>query len=178
MHLDPFIPAVVSKELWDRVNALYKRRSAQMMSHQSAVEFHNCYSYSGKIICKELGTSFHLRVLKSSKGEKAVWQCRVYQNRGTANSAPQMRTAELDQIMAQLFGQLAQDKSAIVDTAMKVTGVVPNGYGYRQDAGWIEVEMSVIYAKKDRLLEMNIRGALSTAKFKRRNNALNSRSTN
>ena len=174
MYPDPSIPAIVSEELWDRANALYKRRSAQMMSHQSAAEFHNRYPYSGKIICEEHGTSFHRQVLKSSKGEKEVWQCRVYRNRGRAAcSAPQMRTSELDQIMAQIFDQLAQDKSAIVDAVMKVIQAVPNEHDYRQDAGRIEAELSAIYAKKDRLLEMSIEGALSTAEFKQRNDAFN-----
>ena len=174
MYPDPSIPAIVSEELWDRANALYKRRSAQMMSHQSAAEFHNRYPYSGKIICEEHSTSFHRQVLKSSKGEKEVWQCRVYRNRGRAAcSAPQMRTSELDQIMAQIFNQLAQDKSAIVDAVMKVIQAVPNEHDYRQDAGRIEAELSAIYAKKDRLLEMSIEGALSTAEFKQRNDAFN-----
>ena len=174
MYPDPSIPAIVSEELWDRANALYKRRSAQMMSHQSAAEFHNRYPYSGKIICEEHGTSFHRQVLKSAKGEKEVWQCRVYRNRGRAAcSAPQMRTAELDQIMAQIFDQLAQDKSAIVDAVMKVIQAVPNEHDYRQDAGRIESELSAIYAKKDRLLEMSIEGALSTAEFKQRNDTFN-----
>ena len=174
MYPDPSIPAIVSEELWDRANALYKQRSAQMMSHQSAAEFHNRYPYSGKIICEEHGTSFHRQVLKSSKGEKEVWQCRVYRNRGRAAcSAPQMRTSELDQIMAQIFNQLAQDKSAIVDAVMKVIQAVPNEHDYRQNAGRIEAELSAIYAKKDRLLEMSIEGALSTAEFKQRNDAFN-----
>ena len=89
MYPAPSIPAIVSDELWDRANALYKRRSEQMMSHQIAAEFHNRYPYSGKIVCEEHGTSFHRQTLKSAQGEKEVWQCRVYRNRGRAAcSAP------------------------------------------------------------------------------------------
>ena len=120
------IPAIVSEELWDRANALYKRRSKQMMSHQSAAEFHNRYPYSGKIICEEHGTSFHRQVRKSAKRGKEAWQCRVYRNRGRAGcSAPQVLTAELDQIMAQIFDQLAQDKRAIVEAVLNVIEAVP-----------------------------------------------------
>lgn len=75
--------------------------------------------------------------------------------------------------MAQIFNQLAQDKSAIVDAVMKVIQAVPNEHDYRQNAGRIEAELSAIYAKKDRLLEMSIEGALSTAEFKQRNDAFN-----
>ena len=176
MYPDPSIPAIVSEELWDRANALYKRRSQQMMSHQSAAEFHNRYPYSGKIICEEHGTSFHRQVLRSSKGEKEVWQCRVYRNRGrVACSAPQLRTTELDQIMAQIFDQLTQNKQAIIDAVVTVLQSVPDEHDYAQDIRHIEEDLSSIQAKKDRLLEMSIEGVISTAEFKQRNDGFNER---
>ncbi len=174
MYPDPSIPAIVSEELWDRANALYKRRSQQMMSHQSAAEFHNRYPYSGKIICEQHGTSFHRQVLKSAKGEKEVWQCRVYRNRGrVACSAPQLRTTELDQIMAQIFAQLTQNKQAIIDAVVTVLQSVPDEHDYAQDIRHIEEDLSSIQAKKDRLLEMSIEGVISTAEFKQRNDGFN-----
>ena len=174
MYPDPSIPAIVSEELWDRANALYKRRSQQMMSHQSAAEFHNRYPYSGKIICEEHGTSFHRQVLKSSKGEKEVWQCRVYRNRGRAAcSAPQLRTTELDQIMAQIFDQLAQNKQAMIDAVVTILQSIPDEHDYAQDIRHIEEDLSAIQAKKDRLLEMSIEGVISTAEFKQRNDGFN-----
>ena len=173
MYPDASIPAIVPEELWNRANALYKERSRKMAC-RSAAGFHSRYPYSGKIICEEHGTSFHRQVLKSAKGEKEVWQCRVYRNRGRAAcSAPQMRTDELDQIMARIFDELARDKSAMVDAVMKVIQAVPNEHDYRQEAGRMEAELSAICAKKDRLLEMSIEGALSTAEFKQRNDAFN-----
>ena len=79
----------------------------------------------------------------------------------------------MDQIMAQIFDQLAQDKSAIVTAVLKIIQTVPNGHDYRQDAKRVEAEIDSIYAKKDRLLEMSIEGALSTAEFKQRNDSFN-----
>ena len=174
MYPDPSIPAIVSEELWDRANALYKRRSEQMMSNQSAAEFHNRYPYSGKIICEEHGTSFHRQVLKSAKGEKEVWQCRVYRNRGRAAcSAPQLRTTELDQIMARIFDQLAQDKQAIVDAVVKVIQSVPDEHDYGRDVLRIEEDLSALNAKKDRLLEMSMAEAITIEEFKHRNDNFN-----
>lgn len=174
MYPDPSIPAIVSEELWDRANALYKRRSEQMMSNQGAAEFHNRYPYSGKIICEEHGTSFHRQVLKSAKGEKEVWQCRVYRNRGRAAcSAPQLRTTELDQIMARIFDQLAQDKQAIVDAVVKVIQSVPDEHDYGRDVLRIEEDLSALNAKKDRLLEMSMAEAITIEEFKHRNDNFN-----
>lgn len=174
MYPDPSIPAIVSEELWDRANALYKRRRQQMLSHKNAAEFHNRYTYSGKIICEEHGTSFHRQVRKSMKGEKEAWQCRVYRNRGRAGcSAPQLLTEELDQIMARIFDQLAQDKQAIVEAVVKIIRSVPNELDYQQDIRRIAEEISAIIWKKDRLLEMSIERALSTTEFKQRNERFN-----
>lgn len=171
---DPSIPAIVSEELWDRANALYKSRSQQMMSHQSAAEFHNRYPYSGKIICEEHGASFHRQVIKSSKGQAETWQCREYRNRGRAGcSAPQLRTTELDQIMAHIFTQLAQNKQAIIDALIKVIQSVPDEHDYVQDAQHIQEDIAAIQAKKDRLLEMSIEGIISMAEFKQRNDGFN-----
>ena len=174
MYPDPAVPAIVSEELWDRANALYKRRSRQMMSHQSAAGFHNRYPYSGKMICEEHGASFHRQVLKSAGGDKEVWQCRVYRNRGRAAcSAPQLYTAELDQVMADVFNRLAQNKQAIIDAVVTVLQAVPDEHDYAQDLRRIEEDLSAIRAKKDRLLEMSIEGVISTAEFRQRNDGFN-----
>ena len=174
MYPDPSIPAIVSEELWDRANALYKRRSQQMMSHQSAAEFHNRYPYSGKIICEEHGTSFHRRVIRSGRGEKETWQCRVYRQRGRAAcTAPQLHTAELDEVMARIFNHLAHNKKAIVDAVLKVIQSVPDGHDYQCEIQRLEDEAAVINAKKDRLLEMSVAEAITIQEFKRRNDAFN-----
>ena len=178
MYPDPSIPAIVPEELWDRANALYKRRSKQMMAHQSGAEFHNRYPYSGKIICEEHGTSFHRQLQKSKAGEKEVWQCRVYRNRGRAAcSAPQLYTTELDQMMAGIFDQLAQDRQAIVEAVVTVLQSVPDEHDYTQEIRHIEEELSAIQAKKDRLLEMSIEGVISMAEFKQRNDGFNEQMT-
>lgn len=174
MYPDPSIPAIVSEELWDRANALYRRRSQQMMSHQSGADFHNRYPYSGKIVCEEHGTRFHRQVIKSTKGETETWQCREYRNRGRAGcSAPQLHTVELDQIMADIFDQLAQNKQAIIDAVVTVLQAVPDEHDHTQDIRRVEEDLSAIRAKKDRLLEMSIEGIISMEEFKQRNDGFN-----
>ena len=171
---DPSIPAIVPEELWDRANALYKLRSHQMKTRQSGADFHNRYPYSGKIICEEHGTSFHRQVLRSEKGEKEIWQCRVYRQRGRAACAsPQLRTTELNKVMARIFNELARDKGAIVDAVMTVIQAVPNEHDYERNIRRLEEEAAMIHAKKDRLLEMSMAEAITIQEFKRRNDGFN-----
>lgn len=174
MYPDPTIPAIVSEELWDRANALYKERSRQMKEHSSGASYHNRYPYSGKIYCEEHGTTFHRQTLESSKGTKEVWQCKVYRTKGRAAcSAPQVRSAELDQVMAQIFTEMMKDKNAIIDALLTVLRSVPQEVDYSRAKGRMEEEIAAVNAKKDRLLELSMADALTVAEFKQRNDAFN-----
>lgn len=174
MYPDPSIPAIVSEELWDRANALYRRRSQQMLAHKSAADFHNRYPYSGKIICEEHGTSFHRQVLKSARREREVWQCRVYRDRGRAAcSAPQVETAELDRIVSRLFGRVVEDREAVVEAVLDILRSLPGEQDRGRDARRVEEELGAVRAKKDRLLELSIQGAVTTAEFRLRNDGFN-----
>ena len=174
MYPDPTIPPIVSEELWNRANALYKERSQQMKTHASGASYHNRYPYSGKIYCEEHGTTFHRQVLTSAKGEKEVWQCKVYRAKGRAAcSAPQIRSEELDRIMADIFTEMVKDKTAIIDALIAVLKSVPQEVDYSKAKLRIEDEMTAIEAKKDRLLELSMADALSVTEFKKRNEAFN-----
>lgn len=174
MYPDHTIPAIVSEELWDRANALYKERSRQMKEHSSGASYHNRYPYSGKIYCEEHGTTFHRQTLESSKGTKEVWQCKVYRTKGRAAcSAPQVRSAELDQVMAQIFTEMMKDKNAIIDALLTVLRSVPQEVDYSRAKGRVEEEIAAVNAKKDRLLELSMADALTVAEFKQRNDAFN-----
>ena len=176
MYPDPSIPAIVSEELWDRANTLYKERRKEMMTHSSGASFHNRYPYSCKIICEEHGTTFHRQVLKSEAGDKEVWQCKVYRQRGRkACSAPQIRSEELDRIMADIFTEMMKDKNAIIDSLITVLTHVPKEVDFAQMVACVENEISGIKVKKDRLLDLHIAGAITIEEFKERNDALNNK---
>ena len=174
MYPDPTIPAIVSEELWDRANALYKERRNEMMSHSSGATYHNRYPYSTKIICEEHGTTFHRQVLTSAKGDKEVWQCKVYRQKGRAAcAAPQIRSTELDQIMAEIFGEMVKDKNAIVDSLVTVLVNVPKEMDYERMIAQVQGGIESTKQKKDRLLDLHIAGAITIAEFKERNDGLN-----
>ena len=174
MYPDPSIPAIVPEELWNRANALYKKRREEMMEHTSGESFQNRYPYSTKIICEEHGTTFHRQVLESKKGKKEVWQCKVYRTHGRAAcSAPQIRSSELDLILSRIFKELMKEKQAIIDSLVTVLTNVPKEVDYGSRRRRVEDEIGEINLKKDRLLDLSVEGALTVEEFKQRNDALN-----
>lgn len=171
---DPTIPAIVSEELWDRANTIYKQRSKEISERAQGASYHNHYAYSSKIFCEEHATAFHRQVLKSAKGEKEVWQCKVYRQRGRkACSAPQLRTDELNIVMSEIFTKVMKDKTVIIESLMTVLQNVPRDVDYSKARLRIEEEMKQVNAKKDRLLELSMAGALSVSEFKTRNDIFN-----
>ena len=174
MYQDPSIPAIVSEELWDRANRLYKERRHETMSKSSGASYHNRYPYSTKIICEEHGTTFHRQVLTSKQGSKEVWLCKVYRQQGkSACSAPQIRSSELDQIMAQIFTEMVKDKNAIIDSLITVITNVPKEVDFERMISQVEGGIAATKQKKDRLLDLHIAGAITIEEFKERNDGLN-----
>ena len=174
MYPDPTIPAIVSEELWDRANAIYKERSRQMKEHANGATYHNRYPYSGKIYCEEHGTTYHRHMLESKNGKIEAWHCKVYRAKGRAGcTAPQLRSEELDQIMADIFTKMMKDKNTIIDAVLTVLQSVPQEVDYTKAKQRVEEEMVQIKAKKDRLLELSMADALTVAEFKSRNEAFN-----
>lgn len=173
---DPSIPAIVSEELWNRANALYKRRREEMKSHSSALSFHNRYPYSAKIYCEEHGTTFHRQVIQAKKGQQEVWQCKVYRSHGRAAClAPQIRSSDLDLILSDIFRELVRDKEKIIDSLVTVLTNIPKEVDYGKLRCQVENEMDDLERKKNRLLDLSIAGALTVEEFKERNDAFNVR---
>ena len=173
-YLDPSIPAIVSEELWNRANALYKRRREEMKSHSSGGSFHNRYPYSTKIYCEEHGTTFHRQVIQTKKGRQEVWQCRVYRSHGRAAcSAPQIRSSDLNFILSDIFRELVRDKEKIIDSLVTVLTHISKEVDFRKLRSQVENEMDDLERKKNRLLDLSIAGALTVEEFKERNDAFN-----
>lgn len=173
---DPSIPAIVSEELWNRANALYRRRREEMKSHSSGLSFHNRYPYSTKIYCEEHGTTFHRQVIQTKKGQQEVWQCKVYRSHGRAAcSAPQIRSSDLDFILSDIFKELIRDKQKIIDSLVTVLTNIPKEVDYGKLRCQVENEMDDLERKKNRLLDLSIAGALTVEEFKERNDAFNVR---
>ena len=171
---DPSIPAIVPEELWNRANALYKRRREEMKSHSSGLSFHNRYPYSAKIYCEEHGTTFHRQVIQTKKGQQEVWQCKVYRSHGRAAcSAPQIRSSDLDLILSDIFKELVRDKEKIIDSLVTVLTNIPKEVDYGKLRCQVENEMDDLERKKNRLLDLSIAGALTVEEFKERNDAFN-----
>ncbi len=172
MYPDPSIPAIVSEELWNRANSLFKERSNRSKAY--GVGYQSRYAYSGKIICEEHGTVFHRQTFRSGEGKQEYWRCRINRERGTEGcAAPSLYTRELNAVLADLFGKLVTNQKEIIKLAMDSLKAGMERIDNSGQIARLEQQKEQLDAKKEKLLELSIAGALSMSEFKERNEKCN-----
>lgn len=174
MYPDPGIPAIVSEDLWNRANALYKARRKEMMERGSGSSYHDRYPYSTKIICEAHGTTYHRHILRKKTGAEEVWQCKIYRTYGRqACVAPQIRSCELDQILSQIFEELVKDPQIIINSLLTVLGKVPGEVDYGKLRGKVHSDMAAMNSRKERILDLHIGGVITLDELRTRNDECN-----
>ncbi|MEG1968472.1 MAG: recombinase family protein, partial [Clostridia bacterium] len=166
---DPEIPAIVSEELWERANTLYKKRSQRAKSQ--GVGYQSRYPYSGKIICGRHHTTFHRQSFQTAQGITEFWQCKVYREKGKAGCClPSIRTEELSAVLADLFGKIVTAQEDIILLVLKSLKDSVNDADSTPQIERAKGQIGQLEAKKDKLLELSMENAMTTAEFKQRNN--------
>ena len=169
MYPDPNIPVIVNEQVWNKANMLFRQRGEAF--RESGAVTSNSYPYSSKIVCAEHGTTFHRTVLKSKRREREIWRCKVYQQQGAAAcAAPHLRSEELDQIMAQIFDMLYQDKSKFI---AKTLELIQSADTQQEDPSRLQREAELIRRKKEKLLELSLDEVITKQEFRQRNEDLN-----
>ncbi|MBS6458215.1 MAG: sigma-70 family RNA polymerase sigma factor, partial [Firmicutes bacterium] len=165
---DPNIPAIVSEEVWDKANALFKQRSARSKAY--GVGYQSRYPYSGKIICGKHGTSFHRQSFKTREGETEFWKCKMYREHGKAGcDLPTIRTRELDTILAEQFQKLVKHQRQIIRMVLdSVTNTQKKG-DHSKEIARLQAQIQQLEDKKEKLLELSMADAITMQEFKKRN---------
>ena len=167
------VPAIVSEELWDRANEILEQRSKAMSSSEKT-SYQNKYAFSGKIICMEHGTPYHRTAYRYKGREKEVWQCREYVMKGKKGcSMPVIYTAELNEIMRQIFDMLVQDKDKIIEKMLEVYKSISTKSSLQSDIAKLKVEIKNLEKRKVSLIDLYSNGALSRKDFAKQNDDCN-----
>jgi len=173
MYPDPNIPAIVSEDLWNRANAIYKQRSKEVTKKETS--YHNKYPYSGKIICGKHGTTFHRQAFKTQGGQTEYWRCKTYRQRGKDGcNMPSLRTREVDTVLADLFQEIITYKDKIIRLVLDSVADTTLRIDRSAQIVRIEAQINQIEGKKDKLLELSMEDAITVEEFKERNNRFNS----
>ena len=174
-YKDENIPAIVSEELWDRVNARLAGRREKFKNNEPSTQ--SRFPYSGKIFCEEHGTPHYRRVWKDRKIPKESWCCKEYLAHGKAAcSTPHIYTKDLDAIMEYIGHDLLNDRERYARSVEHLTGLYRQSQRSRadrtQETAKITAEIAKARRKQDKLLDLYTDGDLEKADYLEKNAAV------
>ncbi|MDR0273252.1 MAG: recombinase zinc beta ribbon domain-containing protein, partial [Clostridiales bacterium] len=173
VYKDENIPAIVSEEIWNSANELYKIRGEKSKKNSGA--YLQRYSFSGKLICAEHQTSFHRHVYKNKNGGKEVWNCKLYRQKGKHDGcdSPTIYSSELQKILDEIYSEIYDDKEKVISGLLEIYSAA-EVVDYSKEISDAEKVLSKLQKTKDQLLELLVEKIISKQEFKERNDAANS----
>nr|WP_302666441.1 recombinase family protein [uncultured Agathobaculum sp.] len=174
VHEDAKVPAIIPEALWEEANCLLAERGKTMKRHAQASQ--NRYAYSGKLICAKHGTTFHRHVYKSKRrGEVECWNCKLYRLKGKQSgcSSPTIYSSELDRVLSCVFERVIDEKSDAMQEYIQNLKDFAEQQDHRAELERLTQQIDTLTAKKEKLLELALDGALANDEFKRRNEQYN-----
>ncbi|SMC50076.1 recombinase family protein [Papillibacter cinnamivorans] len=165
------VPPIVSEELWDRAGRMLDARGGK---GKGSAPCRSLYPYSGKLFCSVHGAPFYRAAYRGAGGLREVWQCREYASGGRAAcSVPVVYTEELDRLLREaleLAGVRREELARALADLLSEPAVSPVREKERSS---LLRERGRLSARKDRLLDLCVRGSLSEEEFRERNEGFN-----
>jgi methyl-accepting chemotaxis protein len=172
------VPPIVTEEVWDKANQIIAQRS-EKMSSEDRTSYNNKYAYSGKIICTEHGCRYQRGMFRYSSGNKEVWQCKKYVEKGKSGcTMPILYTTELNRVMKECYDSIITNRAEIIHDLVKIYSSLSHSSGIKEDIAKCRTMINDILKRKDKLLDLSIKGLLSDDEFASRNNAFNEEQEN
>lgn len=164
------VPAIVSEELWDSANAIYKKRGEEIKSRRSSFKSNNLFT--GKIFCGIDGEPYWLKYHKlRGKQADGKWGCRRKLREG-ADSCRSfwLSEKELLTIIAQIINSTDIDISACAQKYLEIfKRVAQRRVALTEPEDVIRQKIENVYQKMDKLLNYNLEGIISDEDFFKKN---------
>ncbi len=159
------VPAIVSEELWDKANAVLRRRSEDVKNRQGVCNHANLLT--GKMYCAECGAAYYRRESKSRTGVvNSKWVCSGKINRG-AESCPSfpIYEDEIKPVLFEAFRDTEADVEAIIRQYTDMFRKMVTADDLQGQIDSIKTKLELIQKKKAKLLEYNVSGKMSDAEY-------------
>lgn len=168
------VPPIVSEELWEMANKVYKMRSAKT-SHVDKKIYQNRYTFSGKIKCACHNRSFHRKVYTyKTKDDEVVWLC-PYNNMKKEDkcATPVLYEKELIEILRNELTEFINKKESIVYTLTQLYRENIKLRDFDKEIKKLNNDIEKVKRKKQKLLSHNINEIITDRDFKEQNDLCN-----
>ena len=159
------VPALVSEEIWDRANEVYKSRSESLFGERKTSYKDNLFT--GKIKCAFDGSTYWLRARgKKENRHDIIWECSSHKKNGAA-SCPSIAIyqRELLMLIEQIIACEIGDFHLVLDEYIDIFKQRKSLSSSQTELSRIEKELISIRKKRDKLLDHNLNGRISDDDF-------------
>ena len=159
------VPAVVSEELWDKANAVLKKRSEDVKGRQGICNHANLLT--GKLYCTHCGAAYYRRESVDRQGNKnSKWVCSGKIKNG-ADSCPSFPVyeEELKPLLLEVFRETEADAQALVEEYIEMYKALGDGEDMAKQIATLRQQIELAQKKKSKLLGYNAAGQLSDRDF-------------
>ena len=166
------VPAIVSEELWDRCDSIFKERSIAIKNHGRS--FKDRSPLTGKIYCKADGSAYWRTSYSNSvqKGDSTYqWICSSKKKAGAKSCKSfAIMEWELYGILSELFKVLVSDIDKYVDDFIELyKQTAPDN---KSEINKLNQQIQALHSKKSKLLDLYMDSSLSKADFTFKNDEL------
>ncbi len=166
------VPAIVSEELWEEANRIYKIRSETIKNRRSSYKEDNLFT--GKIICAVDEKPYWLKARIDRNGNNnSRWVCSHKLKNGSSSCKSfAIMERELLDILVNILQELSGNFDDIVNKFIQIYEKSMQSIDYTSEIKKLNDDIDKIIKKKDKILEYNLDGKISDDEFLRRNNIL------
>lgn len=167
------VPAIVSEELWDRANEIYKSRTTHWNKTVLNKQFYlENRVYTSKLFCTEHNTTF-IRCASGKRKNNPVWQCNEYLRHGIKGcKTPRLYEKHLNQIFTDLLEKFIDNKDLLLKKILNDYKKIISESKANIDVEAIDKQIKEQTELKDRLLDMSLRRIISEEEFVLKNNKI------
>ena len=167
------VPAIVSEELWDKANAILKRRSEDVKNRQGVCNHPNLLT--GKLFCTCCGEPYYRRESKKVYGpNNSKWVCsgKIKNGADTCASFP-IYESEIQPLLLEVFRDTQADADALAEEYIRLYAEMTDHNQLPSRIAEQEKIIANAEKKKAKLLQLSVDGMITDRDFKKMTDGCN-----
>jgi site-specific DNA recombinase len=163
--------AIISHEVFEAVEVALNQRAKEKGIEKRNDKYQNRYSFSGKIICSECGSTFKRRIHSSGTRKYVAWCCSKHLKQITECSMQFIRDEDIKTAFVTMINKLIFGRKLILQPLLDALRGMSNSDNLSRIQE-LEKQIEKNAEQRELLVKLMAKGYLEPALFNRENNEL------